>query len=167
MRLKPLLLLTLALCFLSPDTVWAQFSSVRIQVIDVGQGDGILIRTPNQRWILIDAGTNSQIAGALGPEWGVDRLALAVVSHRHFDHHGGMDEILRDLTVERLAAVMEDCPDRTSDDTWRAEVGDDVEIIDQGTSVTINGVLFEILPASPARPSAPTKRAMRPALARY
>ena len=30
--------------------------SVRVQVIDRGQADGILIRTPNEKWILIDPG---------------------------------------------------------------------------------------------------------------
>lgn len=43
----------------------AQFQSVRVQVVDVGQGDGILIRTPNQRWIVIDAGTNRQMVEAM------------------------------------------------------------------------------------------------------
>ena len=68
----------------------AQFLSVRIQVIDRGQADGILIRTPNQHWIVIDAGTNSQQAEAMRESWNVDTVALAVVSHRHFDHQGGI-----------------------------------------------------------------------------
>ena len=69
----------------------AQFQSVRVQIIDWGQADGILIRTPNERWVVIDAGTNRQQADAMRNTWGVDRVALAVVSHRHLDHAGGMD----------------------------------------------------------------------------
>ena len=64
----------------------AQFQSVRVQVIDRGQADGILIRTPNQQWIVIDAGTNRRQAEAMRDDWGVDRVALAVVRHRQFDH---------------------------------------------------------------------------------
>ncbi len=133
------------------------FSSVRVQVLDRGQADGSVIRTPNSQWVVIDAGTNGQQADYMA-EMGIETVALAVISHRHFDHHGGMDEVLRDLTVERLAAVMEDCPNRTSDDRWRNQVGDEVEILAQGTSVTIDGVLFEILPASPTMTESPTRR---------
>jgi competence protein ComEC len=151
MRLKPLLILLFVLSSLLPDAVWAQFSSVRIQVIDVGQGDGILIRTPNQRWILIDAGTNSQIAGALGPEWGVDRLTLAIVSHRHFDHHGGMDNVLNAVPVDRFLGVTEDCPNRVSDDTVRSVISSrniPVAPLDVG-SIVIDGVTLTILPLPP------------------
>ena len=36
--------------------------SVRVQVIDVGQADGIVIRTPsNNNWIVIDAGIGSDL----------------------------------------------------------------------------------------------------------
>ena len=102
----------------------AAFKSVRIQIIDRGQADGILIRTPNEKWIVIDAGTNGQQAKSMKDVWGVDKVALAIVSHRHFDHHGGMDEILNTFDVERLIMDMEDCPKRTSDDKVRkARIG--------------------------------------------
>ena len=61
--------------------VWpavAQFSTVRVQVVDVGQGDGVLIGTPNRRWIVIDAGTNRQFAEGMRDNWGVDRVGLCV-----------------------------------------------------------------------------------------
>ena len=59
----------LAIAF--PAASPAQLSSVRIQVIDRGQADGILIRTPNRKWIVIDAGTNKQQAKAMKDVWGV------------------------------------------------------------------------------------------------
>ncbi len=151
MRVTLLLILLLGLFSLLPNTARAQFSSVRIQVVDVGQGDGILIRTPQSRWILIDAGTNSQIADALGPEWGVDRLALAIVSHRHFDHHGGMDNVLNAVPVDRFLGVTEDCPNRVSDDTVRSVISSrniPVAPLDVG-SIVIDGVTLTILPLPP------------------
>ena len=45
-------------CILLASPAYSQFLSVRIQVLDRGQADGIVIRTPNQKWIVIDAGTN-------------------------------------------------------------------------------------------------------------
>ncbi len=81
MCVTPLLIPLLAHFSLFPDTVRAQFSSVRIQVIDIRQSDGVFIRMPQSYWILIDLGTNSQIAFALETEGGIDGVALAIVPH--------------------------------------------------------------------------------------
>ena len=83
MRATSLLIPLFAHFLLFPDAVRAQFSSVRIQVIDVRQSDGVFIRMPRSRWILIDAGTNSQIAYALEPERGIDGVAFAIVPRCH------------------------------------------------------------------------------------
>jgi competence protein ComEC len=135
----------------------AQFQSVRVQVIDRGQADGILIRTPNQRWVVIDAGTNRQQADAMKNIWGVDRVALAVVSHRHGDHYGGMEAILQDFDVDQFLGVMENCPNRTTDDTIRsiiASKGIEVHPLDS-TPIEIDGVRFTILPRDPIENECP------------
>lgn len=63
--MKPLTLLITALSIaLLASPSWAQHPSVRVQVIDRGQADGILIRTPNEKWVIIDAGQDE----ALGAE---------------------------------------------------------------------------------------------------
>ena len=82
-----------------------------------------------------------------GP-WGVDEVALAVVSHRHFDHHGGMDDVLSAFSVERVLGVTEDCPNRTSDDTVRRVITDNnitVTPLSVGT-IEIDGVTIRVLP---------------------
>lgn len=136
--------LTIILCL--PITVFA-FQSVRIQVIDVGQGDGILIRTPNSHWVLIDAGTGKNIADAL-PDWGVDKLDLAIVSHRHFDHQGGMDNVINSIEVDSFIGITEDCLGVTSDDKVRQAISDhSVDILDLNDDpITIDGVTFTVLP---------------------
>ena len=48
-----------------------QAQSVKISVLDRGQADGIVVRTPNHQWVVIDGGTNKQQA-----TWGVDTVAL-------------------------------------------------------------------------------------------
>lgn len=63
MKIKPTI--GLATLLLRPTTTSAQFSSVRVQVIDVGQADGTLIRTPNSEWVLIDSGQNGLLADSL------------------------------------------------------------------------------------------------------
>ena len=52
--------LAFILAFLVQPSALSAFQSVRVLIIDVGQGDGILIRTPDEKWVLIDAGTNNK-----------------------------------------------------------------------------------------------------------
>lgn len=121
MRLRTSLsLLPLALGVRLGSSANAQFKSVRVQIIDRGQADGILIRTPNEKWVVIDTGTNSKRAEAMATTWGVDRVELAILSHRHFDHLGGMDDVIQRFPVEGFLGNMQECPDRTSDDKVRA-----------------------------------------------
>jgi beta-lactamase superfamily II metal-dependent hydrolase len=137
--------------FIASPAVSQPHSSVRVQVIDRGQADGILIRTPNEQWIVIDAGTNREQAEAMRDHWGVDRVALAVVSHRHFDHQGGMDEVLRAIPTDRFLGIMDDCPNRSSDDTVRvavAHAGATVLPV-QADTIDLDGVRFIVLPMPP------------------
>jgi beta-lactamase superfamily II metal-dependent hydrolase len=152
---KPLVLLALLLLVVAPLAP-AQFDSVRVQVVDVGQGDGILIRTPNQRWIVIDAGTNKNMARAMQDEWGVDRLALAVISHRHFDHHGGMDEVLSEVPVELFFGITQDCVGTASDDKVRTVLTEEgIPVLPLDTSnLEVDGVRLRFL--------VPTERAECP-----
>lgn len=145
----------LLLCFVAPAE--AQFQSVRVQVIDRGQADGILIRTPNSQWVVIDAGTNRQQADAMEHSWGVDRLALVITTHRHRDHYGGTAAILRRFPVDRYVGNLADCPGRTTDDTIR-QVLTQRSIPSQsiGTdTITVDGVDFIILPPDPVDDECP------------
>ena len=141
--MKALLPLVLALTL--PLTALAQHASVRVQVIDRGQADGIVIRTPNEKWIVIDGGTNVDQA-AMMESMGVERIALAVVSHRHRDHNGGMDTILEKISTDRFLGIMDDCETVENDDDVRDALSEDTEIV--GTDVgeiTIDGVKFAVL----------------------
>lgn len=125
--------------------------SVRVQVVDVGQGDGILIRTPHHKWVLIDAGPNRQLADSLGPQFGVDRLALVFVSHRHADHFAGMARVLRALTVDRFVGNLADCPNRSTDDTIRAVLSQrHIPAQSNGAdTLVVDAVRFIVLPPDP------------------
>ena len=120
---------------------------VRIQILDRGQADGILIRTPNHEWVVIDAGTNSRQKKSM-INAGVDEIALAVVPHRHFDHQGGMDEIFGQFETAIFLGITEDCPNRTSDDTVRTQSGgtEIVPLEDDPFDIEIDGLTFTVLP---------------------
>jgi len=65
-----------------------------IEFLDVGQGDAILIRSPEGKVALVDAGPSNQIVGQLRDR-GIRSIDLAVISHHHQDHYGGMAAVIR------------------------------------------------------------------------
>jgi competence protein ComEC len=80
---------------------------VRVTVIDVGQGDGILVELPGQRAILIDGGGlfddrfdigEQVVVPFLLSRW-IARLDLVVLSHPHPDHLNGLAAVFRHFPV--------------------------------------------------------------------
>ncbi len=80
-----------------------QTYALEIRVLDVGQGDAILLRTAEGD-ILIDAGPeDSQEALCFRlAELGVEQLRLAVFTHTDEDHIGGADGVLKSIPTETV-----------------------------------------------------------------
>lgn len=75
---------------------------LRVEVLDVGQGDAILLQPAHAPALLVDGGPpGDDLAGKL-EEAGVERLGAAVVSHDQSDHAGGIEELLGRFPVARL-----------------------------------------------------------------
>jgi competence protein ComEC len=73
----------------------------RLTVLDVGQGDSILLQVP-QGAVLVDQGPpEGRVAQQLG-ELGVRRLAALVLTHPQRDHIGGAATVLRRIGVDRV-----------------------------------------------------------------
>lgn len=78
---------------------YAEYSDNKLHVIfcNVGQGDGIFIRTPNGSNILIDGGPNDNILNCISshtPFW--DRtINLMLLTHPHEDHLYGLISVLQ------------------------------------------------------------------------
>ncbi len=68
-----------------PDTLQVFF-------IDVGQGDSELIKTASGNYILIDA--NGTAAKEFLVAKGITKLKYLILSHPHFDHYSGMDDLI-------------------------------------------------------------------------
>ena len=74
-------------------------------VLDVGQGDAILLRPAGAEPILVDAGPrDADVAGELDDR-GIDRLAALVVTHTDSDHSGGAAAVLGSTQVDHLGYV--------------------------------------------------------------
>jgi competence protein ComEC len=77
-------------------------AGLRITVLDVGQGDAILLRPPGGDPILVDGGpAGAGLEQKLADE-GVTELAAAVLTHDQADHAGGIAEIVGQVPVRRL-----------------------------------------------------------------
>ena len=68
-----------------------------VEILDVGQGDAILITSPTGKRVLVDSGppeAGARLAAALEKR-GIEALDLAVLTHPHTDHAGGFRAAFR------------------------------------------------------------------------
>jgi beta-lactamase superfamily II metal-dependent hydrolase len=72
--------------------------ALELHVLDVGQGDAILVVSPDGFVTLVDAGESGQqsAVSAAMAELGLTEIDYTVVSHFHADHVGAMDLVLAD-----------------------------------------------------------------------
>ena len=89
----------------SPVGGAAQGPSVglRVSVLDVGQGDAILLQPAQAPAVLVDGGPPGDALPAKLADAGVERLGVVIVTHDQSDHAGGIREALGSLPVGRLA----------------------------------------------------------------
>jgi competence protein ComEC len=110
---------------------WSAFDALQgaggrlsVSVLDVGQGDAVLIETPDGRHVLVDGGpdgrrTAAELSEAL-PFW-ERAIELVVLTHGQEDHVGGLVEVLERYEVRQVIA-----PPLASESAgyraWREEV---------------------------------------------
>ncbi len=79
---------------------WPDQAEVR--VLDIGQGNAVLVRTPEHHAVLFDAGPKGcDLAGQLR-SLGVHKLDAVVISHPHADHFAGLLEVVEEVEVAAL-----------------------------------------------------------------
>lgn len=77
---------------------------LQVHVLNVGQGDSILIIAPGGKCVLVDAGPPGGGRAVLDAmkRYGVNQLDLMVATHAHADHIGGADEVMRRTKVSTV-----------------------------------------------------------------
>ncbi|MCK8817898.1 MBL fold metallo-hydrolase [Natroniella sulfidigena] len=131
---------------------------IRTHFIDVGQGDAILVKAiegDDRHKMLIDAGTRS--AGSQVVEYlkdlDIEKIHLAVGTHAHADHIGGLIEVFETFDVKKVIDPGVEHTTITFADYLTAIYEEEIEFIvgRAGMSVGLaEGLDFEIIhPAEP------------------
>jgi beta-lactamase superfamily II metal-dependent hydrolase len=82
-----------------------QSKPLAIDFLDVGQGDSILIRSPEGKTALIDAGPSRDAATQQIKRKGVSSIDIVILTHHHSDHYGGMDQVIRTFKPKYFMAT--------------------------------------------------------------
>ncbi len=81
----------------------ADTGNMTVSFLDVGQGDSILIQTPDHKTILIDAGIAEQGETVVTylKQADVDEIDYLIGTHPHEDHIGGFFTVLQSISVKQ------------------------------------------------------------------
>jgi competence protein ComEC len=129
-----------------------------VSVLNVGQGDAILVETPDDRHLLIDGGASGRaVTEALGrelPFW-EHTLDLVALTHPEDDHLAGLIDVLERYDVGQVLATPHDA-DTAAYEEWReliqrqgipyheARIGDRIDLGD-GAALHVLGPDEEML----------------------
>ena len=76
---------------------------LEVSVLDVGQGDAILLEPASGDDVLIDSGPPGDGITEMLADEGVERLAFLLVTHDQLDHAGAVSDVLGSVPVDRFA----------------------------------------------------------------
>ena len=137
-----------------PSTARPLPSAFRMTVLNVGQGDGILLEV-RQGAVLVDQGPpEADVDGQLR-KLGVKRIALLVLTHPQRDHVGGAAEVIEHLRVDRILdpEIPAESPEETAARGEASERRIPVVTARAGVVFRIGGLRLEVLsPAGEPRP---------------
>lgn len=134
------------LCLAMLLNAWSfWWGSGAVTVLDVGQGQSVLVRS-GQFLCLVDCGGDSydsagDISADFLGDYGVGRLDLLVLTHFHADHANGVTQLLKRVQVDTLAippATGEEEPLRKEILSAARERGVEVLEVEEDTLLTLD-----------------------------
>jgi competence protein ComEC len=93
-----------AIIWLIPGSTQEHGEYLTVQFLDVGQGDSILITTPDNHEMLIDGGRDASVLRMLGEErpFFDKSIDVVVATHPDLDHVGGLTDVLERYEVASI-----------------------------------------------------------------
>ena len=130
---------------------------MEITTIDVGQGDSILLVTPQGRTLLIDAGglpqwmhsdfdIGEQVVSTYLWNRGIDHLDQVAITHPHADHLGGMPAVIANFHPRELWISVDEPSGELAPVVAQAQrAGMSVSVKKEGDQFSFAGVHFQVL----------------------
>ncbi|MBN1494650.1 MBL fold metallo-hydrolase [Candidatus Peregrinibacteria bacterium] len=94
------LFITISSLYFAGSLTYGKF---RISFLDVGQGDAIFIRTPDDYTVLVDGGPSSKVLEQIAEVMPVysRTIDILILTHPHSDHVNGLTEITKRYVVKK------------------------------------------------------------------
>lgn len=133
-------LLATALCLLTTSLFAQANGKLQLHFIDVGQGDGALLISPNGETVLFDNGDFKECSKPVAylDQLGVQRIDYHVASHYHADHIGCTQNVFSLFPLQRLAYDRGGSYDSTSFDKYVNATGIKRRTATKGQSFTLD-----------------------------
>jgi competence protein ComEC len=124
---------------------WRYFAPPRICVLDVGQGDAILVQQ-GAHAMLVDAGPGDAVAEALA-RCHVLHLDAAIVTHLHADHYEGLSALVGRMACDQVYVAKGVKPNIPNDIVadWRELTGKDPEEVAWGDVVNVGDFSMRVV----------------------
>jgi competence protein ComEC len=114
-------------------------SNIAVHFIDVGQGDSILIDTP-EKDVLIDGGpaaAGSVVLSYLG-SLNITRIQIVIATHPHEDHIGGLSAILNStISVNEIMVNGETYSSKTYNDFMTLAYSHSITVAQRGQTIVL------------------------------
>ena len=129
------------------ETVTRSTNPLVVHFIDVGQGDAILVVSPEGLTALIDGGSSGSGVVAYLRGRGVGRIDLMIATHPHEDHIGGLIQVLEAIPVDRVVTNGQVHTTATYEHFLDAILSSEAEYseVQRGDSVALGEMEFSVL----------------------
>lgn len=134
-------------CLLVAHLRWGVFAPARVVVLDVGQGDAILVQDGRYA-LLVDTGPGDAVVGALARNH-IGRLDAVLITHTDLDHVGGIDDMVGRVEVGQVIVARGVAAAIAADEQLAASVdelvGEQVVEVAAGDSFAVGSFELDVL----------------------